>query len=133
MAVVSVSLPESLLERADGFIQHRGYSGRSELVRAALRDFLNRETELEREGERNGTLTLIYPQAQERKIGEIRHEFTDVVQSMMHGHSDGSCVDVFMLKGDGQRIRAFVDALRGARGTQLVHPTYTDVLQGSEP
>ena len=46
-------------------------------------------------GQRSATLTLLYPEGHERKVGEIRHDFTDIVRSMMHGHAKGSCVEVF--------------------------------------
>lgn len=130
MAVVSVSLPEPLVAEMDDFVQERGYGGRSELVRAALRDFLGRErASAPGHGERSGTLTLLYPDGYERKIAEIRHDFTDVVRSMMHGHAEEACVELFMLEGPARRIEAFADALRAAKETRLVQVVYTDAAQ----
>ena len=128
MAVVSVSLPDALLDQADAFAHERGFAGRSELVRAALRDFLARETSGGGAGNarRSATLTLLYPHGSERKVGEIRHEFTDIVRSMMHGHAGDLCVEIFVLEGPGRRIQQFSDALRAARETRLVQPTWTD-------
>ncbi|HWH08015.1 MAG TPA: CopG family ribbon-helix-helix protein [Candidatus Thermoplasmatota archaeon] len=126
MAVVSVSLPDALLEQADAFIEERGFAGRSDLVRAALRDFLARERAPAQGGQRTATLTLVYPEGFERKIGEIRHDHTDVVKSMMHGHSRDHCVEVFVLEGSGKRIQQFVDQLRAARETLLAQATWTD-------
>ena len=40
MTVVSVSMPEELLERIDEFSDEHGYTGRSEVVRDAARDLL---------------------------------------------------------------------------------------------
>lgn len=130
MPVISVSLPDTLLEQADTFLHARGYAGRSELVRAAMRDFLTRETSDEETGLRSATLTLLYPHGYERKIGEIRHEFTDIVRSMMHGHASDLCVEVFVLEGDAARIRRFADLLRAARDTRLVHVVHTDAAPG---
>lgn len=137
MAVVSVSLPDSLVEQADAFIGERGYAGRSELVRAALRDFLAHEATPAAGAARSATLTLLYPEGHERKVGEIRHDFTDIVRSMMHGHigahghgahdkHHGFCVEVFVLEGSGRRIQQFGDALRAAKETRLVQTVYTD-------
>lgn len=127
MAVVSVSLPDALLDQADDFIRARGFAGRSDLVRAALRDFLAREqAPAQGGGARTATLTLVYPEGFERKIGEIRHEHTDVVKSMMHGHSREHCVEVFVLEGNARRIQQFVDRLRAARETRLAQATWTD-------
>lgn len=128
MAVISVSLPDALLEQADDFSEQRGFAGRSDLVRAALRDFLAREAANAGAGvgARSATLTLLYPDGSERKIGEIRHEFTDIVRSMMHGHTKGLCVEVFVLEGSARRIQQFADTLRASRDTRLVQATWTD-------
>lgn len=125
VAVVSVSLPDHLLEQADAFIKERSFAGRSEVVRAALRDFLARER-APPPGTRTATLTLVYPEGFERKIGEIRHEHTEVVRSMMHGHAKDNCVEVFVLEGQAKRIQQFVDQLRAARETILAQATWTD-------
>jgi len=128
MAIVSVSLPDVLLDQMDGFIESRGFAGRSEIVRAALRDFLAAQSETDGKGGlRSATLTLLYPEGYEKKIGEVRHEFTDIIQSMMHSHTDAFCVEVFILRGEAQRIRQFADALRALREAELVSATYTDV------
>lgn len=132
MAVVSVSLPEALLAEADVFLARRGFAGRSELVRAALRDFLAREGDAPGAGARTATLTLMYPDGYERKIGEIRHDFTDIVRSMMHGHTKDLCVEVFVLEGSGRRIQQFADALRAARETRLVQAVWTDAAPREE-
>lgn len=129
MAVVSVSLPEALIEEADAFIAERDYAGRSDLVRAALRDFLARERAGARTGPRSATLTLVYPEGFERKIGEIRHEHSEVVKSMMHGHAAHNCVEVFVLEGQARRIQQFVDHLRAARETLLAQATWTDASE----
>lgn len=148
MAVVSVSLPDDLLARADAFLAERGFAGRSELVRAALRDFLAAQEGPGREGPRSATLTLVYPHGHERKVGEARHEHTDIVRSMMHGHvslpggpdarresaagAGETCVEVFVLEGPGRRIREFSDHLRAMRETRLVHVVYTDVAPAED-
>lgn len=127
MAVVSISLPDTLLDQADRFLAARGFAGRSELMRAALRDYITREVQSERTGATSATVTLRYPHGSERKIGEIRHDFTDVIQSMMHGHAETGCVELFLVKGDAERIRRFTDALRATREAELVHAVYTDL------
>jgi len=130
MVVVSVSLPDTLVEQADAFISERAYAGRSELVRAALRDFLAHEAAPPGSGPRAATLTLLYPEGHERKVGEIRHGFTDIVRSLMHAHAKGLCVEVFVLEGPGKRIQQFGDALRAAKETRLVQTVYTDAAGG---
>ena len=127
MPIFSVSVPDEVLDEMDAFIERRGYAGRSDLVRSALRDFLAREREPGGgSARRTATLTLLYPDGFERKIGEIRHDYGDIVRSMMHGHAGDLCVEIFVLEGQGRRIQQFSDALRAARETRLVQPTWTD-------
>lgn len=127
MAVVSISLPERLLERVDAFIEERGYAGRSELFRTAARDLLNEDIEPASE-ERSATLTVVYPDEVQEDIGRVRHRFGDIVSSMMHGHTEHHCTEMFMLDGSGVRIREFLDALRGVREVRLADVTFTDVV-----
>lgn len=128
ISVVSVSLPASLLKQSDALMQRRGFSGRSELVRAALRDFVAKESqEPQREGPRSATMTLVYPKGQERRIAEIRHDFSDISKSTVHSDATDSCVEIFLLQGPGARIRAFADRLRAYREVRLVQAIYTDV------
>ena len=127
MAVVSVSLPADLVQQADAAIASQDYGGRSELVRAALRDFLSRTADHATERRRTATLTLLYPDGFERRIADIRHDYTDVVRSMVHAHAGENCLEMFVLEGLARRIRQFEHALRAAKETLLVSVTYTDV------
>lgn len=126
MAVVSISLPDRLLERVDAFIDERGYAGRSELFRTAARDLLNEE--IEQTGDRSATLTVVYPDEVQDEVGQVRHRFGDIVSSMMHGHTEHLCTEMFMLAGEGSRIREFLDALRGVREVRLADVVFTDVV-----
>lgn len=127
MAVVSISLPEALLDEVDRSVGERGYAGRSELFRSAVRDLLNEAVQAPAEGARTATLTLVYPDEAEREVGDARHAFNDIVQSMMHGHTEAFCVEMFMLEGEAERIRAFQDQLRAVRAARLVETVFTDV------
>lgn len=127
MAVISISLPDRLLERVDGFIDDRGYAGRSELFRTAARDLLNEDID-DLEGERSATLTVVYPDEVQEDVGRVRHRFGDIVTSMMHGHTQHHCTEMFMLAGPGDRIRQFLDALRGVREVRLADIVFTDVV-----
>jgi len=126
MAVVSVSLPDELVGQIDAAIASEGYGGRSDITRAALRSFLA-QTASSAEGRRTATLTLLYPDGFERRIADIRHDYTDVVRSMVHAHAGENCLEMFVLDGPARRIRQFEHALRAAKETRLVNVTYTGV------
>ena len=126
MAVVSISLPDPLLQSADRVIAQRDFSGRSEFVRACVRDFLAAHAAKDRAGKRTATLTLVYPEGKEKQFSRLRHKFGDVVRTMIHGHSGDSCMELYVLEASGERIQGFADALRGTRDALQVALTFTD-------
>lgn len=129
MAVVSISLPDTLLHTADRLIEKRGFSGRSEFVRACVRDFLTAQGPAEHSGRCSATVTLVYPEGRERQFTAIRHTFGDVVRTMIHGQAGDCCLEVFVLEGKAERIQAFADSLRGTRDALQVAVVYTDVAK----
>lgn len=133
MAVVSISLPDPLLESADRLIEKRGFGGRSEFVRACVRDFIVANVEPEVPGERSATVTLVYPEGCERQFTKLRHTFSDVLRTMLHGHAEDSCMEVFVLEGPAPRIQAFADSLRGTRDALQVNLVYTDAWRHVKP
>lgn len=118
MAIVSVSLPDDLAAAVDRAVEAGGHKGRSELVRAAVRAYLQEQTALpERHG--HGSITVVYPHGKEARVSEVRHAFHDVVLSLMHTHCEPEvCMDVLLVGGDGERIGALYETLRRMRDVQ---------------
>ncbi|MDL5503753.1 MAG: ribbon-helix-helix protein, CopG family, partial [Candidatus Methanoperedens sp.] len=85
LARIGVSLPENLLERFDEIITKRGYSSRSEGIRDAIRGYIRYYAWMsEVEGERVGTISLVYDHNQRGLVNsllDIEHEFTDIIRS----------------------------------------------------
>jgi CopG family transcriptional regulator, nickel-responsive regulator len=114
MEVVSVSLPGDLLAELERVGARRGFKGRSELVRVALRQFVQDTPELD--GHLHGSITIGYPHGREARMSEVRHAFHDVVLSMMHTHCEPeTCMDVLLVGGEAQRVHMLVEALRRQR------------------
>lgn len=113
MTVVSVSLPETLVRLMDEAIEAEGAKGRSDFVRAAIRERAGRTP---MEGHIHGSITVAYAHGLEPAISEVRHAFHDVVLSMMHTHCDpGQCMDVLLVGGEAHRIEALHQALERRR------------------
>lgn len=114
MEVVSVSLPADLLQDLDRVAAARGFRGRSELVRVALRQFAQETPHVE--GHVHGSITVAYPHGREARISEVRHAYYDVVLSLMHTHCEPeSCMDVLLVGGEAARVQDLVEALRRQR------------------
>ena len=110
MAVVSMSLPDDLLQEMDAVAGKRGRSG---FARAALRAHLSRKIPA---GHLHGSITLAYDHGHEARISEVRHAFHDVVLSLMHTHCEPEvCMDVLLVGGPSARIVALMRLLEGMR------------------
>ena len=120
MAVVSVSMPDELLERLDAFAEDHGYTGRSEVVREASRNLLDEfeDTRLE-DRELMGIVTVLFDYettSVEQRMMQLRHDHEDIVASNFHSHvGDHYCVELFVLEGQLEDISTFVGKIRATR------------------
>lgn len=123
--VISLSLPEEAVRDLDGLIEARQYKGRSEVMRAALRDFLKLHRQEERlTGAVNAILVLVYPEETERVLSDLRHNYNDVVTSMLHAHTtQGRCATVLLAEGQAGRMKRFIAELRGLRAIDSMEVT----------
>ncbi|MFC7176582.1 nickel-responsive transcriptional regulator NikR [Halosegnis marinus] len=125
MVVVSVSMPEELLERLDGFADEHGYTGRSEVIREASRNLLGEFEDKKLEGrELMGIVTVVFDYettAVEERMMRLRHEHEDLVASNFHSHvGDHRCMELFVLEGDLTEISTFVGKIRATKDTLTV-------------
>jgi CopG family nickel-responsive transcriptional regulator len=125
MTVVSVSMPEELLERIDTFAEEHGYTGRSEVIREASRNLLG-EFEDKRLEERDlmGVVTVLFnyeTTAVEERMMHLRHQHEHLVASNFHSHvGDHYCMELFVLEGSLEDISAFVGQIRATKDTLTV-------------
>lgn len=115
--IVSISLPDELVADMDRLIKDRGYKGRSELLRAAMRDFLKtNHQEEDARGQVNAIIVAGYPEKLERSLSDVRHAHNDLVTSMLHAHtSNGRCATVLLGQGPDHKMRRLFAELRGLR------------------
>ncbi|MDL5361476.1 nickel-responsive transcriptional regulator NikR [Halalkalicoccus sp. NIPERK01] len=117
MTVVSVSMPEELLNRIDEFADDHGYTGRSEVVREASRNLLGEFQDRELEGhDLMGVVTVLFDYettSVEERMMRLRHEHESLVASNFHSHvGDHYCMELFVLEGDLESISQFVGKVR---------------------
>ncbi|HEV8594605.1 MAG TPA: CopG family ribbon-helix-helix protein [Thermoplasmata archaeon] len=131
MGIISVSLPDALVDQMDKLAQARGYSGRSDFIRAALREHVYQlGQEQAHRGRRSATITLLYPDELERNVSEINHAFGKLVKSFIHSHvGHGKCVTVFIVEGEGEAIQKLTTQFRKLRNTEIVKAIYTDTAE----
>jgi len=116
-----VSIDNDLLERFDRQITQKGYTNRSEAIRDLIRDDLVTE-EWARNEETVGTITIVYDH-HTRELSEtlthLQHSFDGRIMSVLHVHLDHhNCLEVLVVRGRSQRLKAFADRLVGTRGVK---------------
>lgn len=125
MAVVSISMPDSLLERLDRFAEEHGFTGRSEVLREASRTLMA-EFDDHRLEDRDlmGVVTVLFDYETtdvEESLIDLRHEYEDLVASNLHSHvGNHNCMELFVLEGDLEDISEFVGRLRATQDTLLL-------------
>jgi CopG family nickel-responsive transcriptional regulator len=115
LTIISLSMPEVLLEQMDSAITERGFASRSEITRQALRLFLKEDIQIEKlEGEIVATITIIYREKADRqRLLDAQHVYSGLVSTFLHAHiHEGFCLEVIILKGQARIIRKFTDNLR---------------------
>ena len=132
MAVVSVSMPEQLIDRIDGFADEHGYTGRSEVLREAARNLLGEFEDKDLEGrELMAVVTVMFDygnDAVEQRMMHLRHQHDTLVESNVHNHvGDRYCTELFVLDGTLEDISAFVGEIRATQGTLSVDYTVMPV------
>jgi len=122
MTVVSVSMPDELLERIDTFAEEHGYTGRSEVVREAARNLLGEFEDKQLEDrELMGVVTVLFDYSSsrvEQRMMSLRHEHEELVASNVHSHvGDHYCLELFILEGSLADISTFVGKIRATQDT----------------
>ena len=108
MTVVSLSFPESMLKEMDDVQKNSGFTGRSELVRAAIRMLLedNRE-KATAAGDMNGLLIVTHDEDEEAPVTKLKHQYEDIITTHVHNKTKTSmCIELFVVQGDAKKINA---------------------------
>ena len=106
MTIVSLSLPDEMIRQLDTVQKAGGYAGRSELVRAAIRLMMD-DTKEKRSlnGHVQAIILVTHDEFNEEPITRLKHQYEDIVRTHIHNKvSQGNCVELFLLEGDGKKI-----------------------------
>ncbi|HEX5673143.1 MAG: CopG family ribbon-helix-helix protein [Thermoproteota archaeon] len=103
---MSVSLNEDIIESLDK-LKSLGFSGRSEIIRAGIRNLLSDERMKEDlDGEINSLLLAVHDEDSDDQVSSIRHDFDKIIIVHLHNKIDKDrCLEIFALKGDAKDIK----------------------------
>jgi CopG family nickel-responsive transcriptional regulator len=135
MSVVSISMPEALLERIDEFADRHGYSGRSEVVREGTRTLLEEFQGRSVDGQKHMcTVAVVFeycqPAVQQRLTG-VRHEYDGIVSATTHAHvQDQYCMELYVLEGTTEALSGFVNTVRAVPDVRTVDYSISSLGEG---
>lgn len=103
---MSVSLNEEIIESLDK-LKSLGFSGRSEIIRAGIRNLLSDERMKEDlDGEINSLLLAVHDEDSDDQVSSIRHDFDKIIIVHLHNKIDRDrCLEIFSLKGDAKDVK----------------------------
>jgi CopG family nickel-responsive transcriptional regulator len=124
MQRVTISLDERLAEDFDRLATEQGYQSRSEAVRDLVRQAVDdhRLTE-SADGYCVASLSYIFEHGTRRlaqRLIELQHDHHDLVVSTTRAPLDHEvCLEIAVLKGASQAVRAFADTVKAERGVRF--------------
>lgn len=120
--IISLSLNETIINELDKIQKEQGYSGRSEVIRSALRLLINEEKQkYNLKGIIEGVLIAINQEKYNDEISKIRHQFNDIIKTQIHNHLENhKCLQIFVLKGDSEQIKLLINKLETSKKAEYV-------------
>jgi CopG family nickel-responsive transcriptional regulator len=122
LARVGISLPRKLLEQLDEMVAARGLPGRSQLIAELIRHELADLDNGVEDDVLAGTLTLIYSAESGRvrhTLAKLQSEFLQEVISSQHVFlEEDKSLEVLLVQGSAERLKALCDRLRRVRAVQ---------------
>lgn len=122
MPIISLSLPDQMVKAMDEVQESVGFSGRSELVRAALRLLLEDTRKKDAlVGQTTAVIVVGHDKDDEEPVTRLKHRYEDIVKTHLHcrfSHED--CVEVFVLAGEGRQIASMAKSFEKERKIRSV-------------
>jgi CopG family transcriptional regulator, nickel-responsive regulator len=116
-----VSIPEDLLEDFDKLVEEKGYIGRSEAIRDALRLYISESQWEGGEDMIMASLNIVYSHKPKTMADLIKVQHTSEahVVSTVHIHmSKSHCLEVITLKGSKESIKKLANKISGISGIE---------------
>lgn len=108
MPVISISLNKEILKELDKLQSSMGFTGRSEIIRAGIRTFVQEEKQKqELKGKQNAILVVVHADEYDGQVAKIKHDFEDLIRTHLHNRIDEDrCMEMFFLDGDSKKIQS---------------------------
>lgn len=103
---MSISLNKNILAQMDKIRKSRGFSGRSEIVRAGIRALISEERERNNiTGFIHALFLAMHDEKSDEQVTELRHAFDKLITTHLHNKVDTDrCLEIFLLRGNANDI-----------------------------
>jgi CopG family nickel-responsive transcriptional regulator len=107
LPIVSVSLNDDIMNEMEKLQKLLGFSGRSEIVRAGIRNMLSEEKQRnDLTGMLHSLLLVIHDEKSDDEISNMRHSYDKLINTHLHSKIDRDrCLEIFLLRGEAEEIR----------------------------
>ena len=126
MPIISISIPDKLLKEIDSYREEHGYSGRSELIREALREFLAQRPSRELLSRTIYSIIVVLTSHSQnplvdKKVIDLAHEHSTLIKSFYHQTiDDENCVNIMVVESALSEAELLAKNLRRVNGEKHV-------------
>lgn len=108
MPVISISINDEMLKELDSLQESMGFTGRSEIIRAGIRTFVQEEKQKSIPvGRHSAVLLVVHADVFDDRVASIKHIYEDLIRTHLHNKLDGDrCMEMFFLDGDSEKIQS---------------------------
>lgn len=117
VSVVSISLTSEMINELEKYKRELGFTGRSELIRAGIRAFVQKEKQKPgMTGKKSAVLTVVHTDKFDGEVTKIKYNFEHLIATQIHNNIEGDkCVEIFLMKGDAKEIEILTNDFRTSK------------------
>ena len=113
MEILSISIDKAALRRLEGMQKRMKYKSRSKMLRNALLAMLEEYERVESlSGKIESVFVLTYRYADKNRVSDLLHEFEGDVETEVHHHHSGTCIDVLNINTDSAKTIDIYNTLK---------------------
>lgn len=126
MPIISISLPSSLLDKIDAYIRKYGYTGRSELIREALREYISQKFPEETFAGRIYGIIIVLTNHElkpsvDQKVIDAIHSLQTMIKSFYHQLLEGGwCLNIAIIESTWGDVQTLIRMLRKIQGVDHI-------------
>jgi CopG family nickel-responsive transcriptional regulator len=122
LAIVSVSLNKKILDDMERLQKTYGFSGRSEIVRAGIRNLLLEEKKREDlSGVLHALFLAIHDEDSDEEVTVMGHVYDKLISTHLHSKIDGNrCLEIFLLKGEAREVKEMAKRFQATKNMDNV-------------